>query len=328
VRRRLRDALLVVLVGLAVTACLPEGALDEVRARQGQAVQVRGWARDPETTAPVDVHVYVDGRIATAVRADRPRPDVQAAYADAGPNHGYDVAIPLSPGLRRVCTYAIDAGTGSVNPQLGCRWVVVPGTGALPVTVIGSSVQVQNVPEVQAELTARGYRPTVVARNGVTIDHSWTRARLTEAATAPIVVVDTGNNDTYANAQVADVAGLQAALDGFRWKLVASRMLAPGGCVVWMNARDATNPIYRPEYAPATNQVLAGAFAGDVVVDWAGISRPHGLAWFVADLLHLDELRDPLTGAVVLAGPRRQAGADARARALADGVDACAARYR
>ncbi len=109
---------------------------------------------------------------------------------------------------------------------------------------------------------------------------------------------------------------------------MATRFLAPGGCVVWMNARDATNPIYRPDHAPATNQVLASAFAGDVVVDWAGISRPHGLDWFVVDQLHLDQLVNPLTGTVVVPGPRRQAGADARAAALADGVDACAARYR
>ncbi len=222
----MRSALFVVAVALVATACLPQGVVDQVTARRGQPVRVTGWARDPETTDPIDVHVYADGRIVGAVRADRPRPDVDAAYADAGPNHGYDVAIPLSPGLRRVCAYAIDAGEGDVNPELGCRSVVVPGSGPLRVAVIGSSVQEQNIPEVQAALTARGYQPTVVARSSVTIDHPWVRSQVSSAADVPIVAIDTGNNDALANANVADVA--RAARRARRLPLEARGHPVPG----------------------------------------------------------------------------------------------------
>src|SRR5690606_894618 len=38
-------------------------------------IRVHGWALDPDTTVPIGVHVYVDGRVAGEGRADRSRPD-------------------------------------------------------------------------------------------------------------------------------------------------------------------------------------------------------------------------------------------------------------
>lgn len=317
------------LVALAAGACLPQGHLDQAgHRRSAGGVRVVGWVHDPDTTAPIDVHVHVDGVPVAARRADRPRPDVVAAVPGAGPAHGFDLTLALAAGLRRVCVYGINVGAGTGNPEVGCAHTVVPPDGPLEVQVIGSSVLAQTIAETRAALEARGHRPRIAAQPAVTVDHPWTRSRLAEARGAPVVAIVTGNNDNLAVAQRAALVGLPAALAEYRARLVAARALVPGSCVVWVNARDATNPIYRPDTAPAVNATLAATVPGDVVVDWAGRSRPHGGAWFVADLLHVDELRDPATGAVIVPGPRRQAGADAHARAIADGADACAARYR
>lgn len=326
---RHRLVVAIVLVVLSATACLPQGHLDRAAySRAAGGVRVTGWARDPDTPEPIDVHVHVDGVPVAARRADLARPDVAAVVPGAGPRHGFDLTLALDRGVRRVCVYGINVGGGRDNPELGCRDVVVPPAGPLPVHVIGSSVLAQTLAETRSVLEARGYEPRISALPSVTVDHPWTRSRLTEARGAPVVVVVTGSNDNLAVAQRADVVGLPTALAEYRARLAVARTLVPGSCVVWVNARDATNPIYRPDTAPATNATLASTVPGDVVVDWAGRSRPYGSAWFVADLLHVDELRDPATGAVIVPGPRRQAGADAHATAIADGVERCAARYR
>lgn len=98
------------------------GSLDLVAAGPGR-VTVAGWAFDPRSgTDPSDVHVYVD-RAGAAVRADQPRADVGAAYPLAGPDHGFNATLTATPGIHRVCVYAI----GAPNVELGCRTVVVPG---------------------------------------------------------------------------------------------------------------------------------------------------------------------------------------------------------
>jgi hypothetical protein len=100
----------------------PFGSLDEVRT-DGAGVRVRGWAIDPDTTDPIDVHVYVDGH-GYAVHADQQRPDVAVAFARFGGSHGFDIRLPLAPGTHHVCAYAIDVGFGD-NPLLGCDTVDV-----------------------------------------------------------------------------------------------------------------------------------------------------------------------------------------------------------
>jgi hypothetical protein len=98
----------------------PFGAIDVVRRVPG-GIEVRGWALDPDTTAPVDVHVYVGGSGTNLGAADEPRPDVGAAYPDWGSNHGFSAVIPwTAAGAFDVCAYAINAGPGS-SSLLGCR---------------------------------------------------------------------------------------------------------------------------------------------------------------------------------------------------------------
>ncbi|HEY6533533.1 MAG TPA: glycoside hydrolase family 43 protein, partial [Acidimicrobiales bacterium] len=107
---------------VTVTDASPFGSLDSVVPVSG-AVKVTGWAIDPETTNPIQVHIYVDGA-AVAVTANVNRPDVGAAFP-YGSNHGYSAQLGAPRGARTVCAYAINVGNGS-NRQLGCRVVNVP----------------------------------------------------------------------------------------------------------------------------------------------------------------------------------------------------------
>jgi hypothetical protein len=98
----------------------PFGWVDEVRTAFG-LVAVGGWAIDPDTADPVQVHVYIDsvGRILTA---DAERADVGAAYPGYGSRHGFSATYPISPGTHQVCVYAINTGAGT-NRLLACRTV-------------------------------------------------------------------------------------------------------------------------------------------------------------------------------------------------------------
>lgn len=108
----------------------PQGAIDTAVAASG-GVRVAGWALDVDTTASVDVHVYVDGTFGTAVTATGRRPDIAAAFG-RGDAHGFDLVVPTRDGTHQVCVYAINVPTGG-NPPLGCRTVTVghPPTGAV-----------------------------------------------------------------------------------------------------------------------------------------------------------------------------------------------------
>lgn len=108
---------------LAVTHA-PFGAVDLVRRVPG-GLRVAGWALDPDTTGPVDVHVYVGASGTNIGPATISRPDVAAAYPDWGPAHGFDVTIPwTAAGAVDVCAYAMNVGGGSPT-LLGCRRIDV-----------------------------------------------------------------------------------------------------------------------------------------------------------------------------------------------------------
>jgi hypothetical protein len=102
----------------------PFGSIDVAAGGFG-SVQVGGWAIDPDTALPIDVHVYVDGQIAVTT-ASGARPDVGAVFPGYGSAHGFGTAVPASGGAHQVCAYGINVGLGG-NALLGCRLVVVPG---------------------------------------------------------------------------------------------------------------------------------------------------------------------------------------------------------
>jgi hypothetical protein len=112
----------------------PIGALDFVTPAM-DVFTVRGWALDPNTRPPINVHVYVDGVATASVIANTPRPDVGRIYA-MGDNHGFTSTIKASYGLHQVCVYAIDSW-GGVNPQIRCATVNINATaiGALDTAI-------------------------------------------------------------------------------------------------------------------------------------------------------------------------------------------------
>jgi hypothetical protein len=101
----------------------PIGSLD-VAQRVPGGVAVAGWAIDPDTAAPIDVHTYVDDVFAGATSAGTSRPDVGAVFPRYGANHGYAATYAIAPGVHRVCTYGINVAVGS-NALLACKIVVV-----------------------------------------------------------------------------------------------------------------------------------------------------------------------------------------------------------
>jgi hypothetical protein len=105
---------------VTVANAAPIGALDVARGT-ATGIRVQGWALDPDTTAPIGVHVYVDGLATRSLAADRNRPDVHRAYG-LGAAHGYDVEVPATAGAHEVCLYLINQPAGA-NPLLACRSV-------------------------------------------------------------------------------------------------------------------------------------------------------------------------------------------------------------
>jgi hypothetical protein len=99
------------------------GALESAVASPGK-ITVSGWALDPNTTAPIHVHLYVDDKGPFALAANTSRVDVGRIFGK-GNNHGFDGTLTAAAGPRKVCVYAMDSAGGS-NPRIGCRNVTVP----------------------------------------------------------------------------------------------------------------------------------------------------------------------------------------------------------
>jgi len=109
---------------VSVSSGNPVGNFESVTGGLG-TLTVSGWTIDPNTPAPIDVHVYVDGRFAGSGTANANRPDVGAAFPSYGPDHGFAVTVGATSGTHTVCVYAINVGPGEANPPLGCRQVSV-----------------------------------------------------------------------------------------------------------------------------------------------------------------------------------------------------------
>ncbi|WP_349426765.1 hypothetical protein [Microbacterium sp. LWS13-1.2] len=117
----------------------PFGNVESMMGDSG-SIRVTGWAADPDTTSPIEVHIYV-GSVGTAFVAADERPDVGAAYPAVGSKHGFNVRVKVpAAGTHTVCAYAINAGAGT-NKLLSCGTVSVTGPidgGSAPIGYLES----------------------------------------------------------------------------------------------------------------------------------------------------------------------------------------------
>lgn len=137
----------------------PTGCVDSATASTGK-ITVRGWAFDvdvPKTS--IGVHVYVGGPAGSAgaeghaITANKSRPDVARAYASSniGNYHGFDDTFTTKKtGTQTLYFYAINAGGGTNNPQIGTKTVNIPKDTTKPTI---SNVKVTNV-------SSKGYTVT------------------------------------------------------------------------------------------------------------------------------------------------------------------------
>ncbi len=142
----------------------PFGAIEWLAGSPDGRIQVDGWAMDPETSAPIDVGVLLNGSPVLVERADRQRPDL--ASHGLGTAHGFSYGFPAPVGSHQVCVIASNVGAGSPT-WLGCRTVVVPAplpdhrpagsvTSITPVGTTGVRVQGTAVdPDTSGPLTVR-----------------------------------------------------------------------------------------------------------------------------------------------------------------------------
>jgi len=138
----------------------PMASLDALTATSS-SITVAGWALDPDTTASINIHVYVDGTFVDAPLADGSRPDVGRAFGD-GDAHGFYKTYPVAAGSHQVCLYAMDSSGRGPNPQFACRTITVVNQApfgsvdtafgsASAITVAGWALD----PDTQASISVR-----------------------------------------------------------------------------------------------------------------------------------------------------------------------------
>jgi hypothetical protein len=113
----------------------PVGYLDLAQSPAPGQVRVRGWAFDPSApTEPLAIRLSVGGKVGTAgavsyelgTVATRSRRDVALEFPEAGPKHGFDLALPtVKSGRQRVCAYALNIASGE-DRLLGCKGATIP----------------------------------------------------------------------------------------------------------------------------------------------------------------------------------------------------------
>ena len=196
----------------------PVGSLDAATSTSPGVIAVRGWALDPDTTASISVHVYVDGRVTTALTAADSRPDVGRIYR-RGDNHGFSGTVKAANGTHQVCVYAIDSAGGS-NPRIGCATVKV--TNRLP---IGS---LDAVASSQGRILASGWALDPDTTSPITV-HVYVDGKAVQALTANTSRPDVGR--IYGKGDNHGFSGTADALAG-----------AHQVCVYAIDATGGTNP--------------------------------------------------------------------------------------
>jgi len=116
-------------LGVFALGASPIGTL-ATATRNGLVADLVGWSMDTDTSAPILVDIWINGRFSKTLRADVPRADIGAAYPNYGPNHGFIGQVALSPGTNQICAYGINVG-GGAHRLLGCRSVTMPAASPI-----------------------------------------------------------------------------------------------------------------------------------------------------------------------------------------------------
>lgn len=200
----------------AATAHDPVSHLDGVTA-SGTSVRVRGWAFDRDSSSPIRVHVYVDGKGAASGASSVSRPDVRRAYGLSRDALGFDTRITVAAGTHNVCAYAINIGAGS-NQRIGCRTIVVSASGAASSSTTSStsssSFKAGNIISdaeffKAGSMTATQIRSWLQARNPSCVSGPDGSACL-KSYTATTTTMDTAYCAPYTGAKNEDAASIIA----------------------------------------------------------------------------------------------------------------------
>jgi len=139
----------------------PFGSVDGVQAGPS-GLAVRGWAIDPDTSAPLTVRVSVDGTAAGELRADGSRPDVGRAYPAAGSAHGFSGTVAITPGQHTVCLTAVNVQAGMDKQLAPCTTVTAAGS-----TPVGS---LDAVAATRTGIDVRGWALDGDTTNPINVD--------------------------------------------------------------------------------------------------------------------------------------------------------------
>jgi Fibronectin type III domain len=123
----------------------PVGGVESAQPYPG-GITLTGWALDPDTTGPVTVRIYADGKYLSNGVANGSRPDLLSRYPYNGGNHGFNVFTPLSPGRHQLCAYGLNLAAGTVNTKFGCVSVdraVLPVGASTGIIRAGTSNTIQ-----------------------------------------------------------------------------------------------------------------------------------------------------------------------------------------
>ena len=180
-------------------------------------VEVKGWAIDPDTAAPIKVRITVDGASATDVTADVARADLGTAYPDYGPNHAFLTTVAAGAGTHQVCVTALNVGAGA-NKAFGCQQVTVPSTTSTS-TSTSTSTTTSTTPSasntgVPTGKTLTAYNGTltittpgtvvdgldvsgtiIVKADNVTIKNTRVRGITSNTYTTPLIYAQNGNKN-------------------------------------------------------------------------------------------------------------------------------------
>jgi hypothetical protein len=79
--------------------------------------RIAGWVHDPRSaSAPLEVQLFIDGRLAAMELAEGKRPDLVESGVTANPDHGFDfdlAPLNLPPGRHTAQVYALRRAAGA-----------------------------------------------------------------------------------------------------------------------------------------------------------------------------------------------------------------------